>query len=153
MSPSLPQRTHFSSSLTGFPICDVCLWVFLTQLRRKRHQIFDKYKAIVTLSDYIHTLMNTLINEGQSEEAAAGLRGRLVWLNPSPYQAEWISHSPEESYFICLCAQSVGHFPKLLRWVSGLRLTCKLRVLLCASAPSVHNRTPIQSLYYCSRWP
>lgn len=77
MSPSLPRRTDFSASLTGFPMWEMSLRVFsahrcdgniiksLTNMKLlSLHQI--------TLTHLLCTFMNAWTDEGQSEEVAAG---------------------------------------------------------------------------------
>lgn len=73
MSPSLPQRTNFSASLTVFPISVMSLWVFSAHgcdgnIAKYMTNMKLSSPGQFTLTHLLHTFMNVLIDEGQSEQ-------------------------------------------------------------------------------------
>lgn len=121
---------------------NVFVGVLNTRLRWKRHQI-----TFINTSDCIALIrkntLNTLTNEGQREEAAASWT-TLVWLNPSPYQAEWNQPPSGRIPFHLLVCTIFWWLTKACDSVraSDLRLTCKLSSTLRLSS-AVHHTKPV----------
>lgn len=125
---------------------NVFVGVLNTWLRWERHQItFINTRQL----HYPHqkkkiqkNTLNTLINEDQCEEAAASWT-TLVWLNPSPYQAEWNQPPSGRIPFHLLVCTIFWWLTKACDSVrvSDLRLTCKLSSALRLSS-TVHHTKP-----------
>lgn len=120
MSPSLPQKTNFSASLTGFPIWEMSLWMFWTHGYDE-----NRTKNLIDTKElcYLIRLLNKLINEDHSVEAA-------VWaLRPScKTEPLSIRVNAWKNLIVSVC---------VIVWASDLRLACKLNFLcfscICSS--------------------
>lgn len=112
MSPRPPRRTHFFCRFDRIShMGSVRVCVRHARVQWKRRQIFDEFQATGSRSGYNNTRINEDVDKW-GPLCRSSSCGLPVWLHPSLYQAE--GNQNPKSHFICLCAQSFGHFPKLV---------------------------------------